>query len=177
MRPNDNPRSGNTPFLPLPKEGQGACVISWKGDGLRLLGCKGYWFIAYLQKGQTINGEYYVNLLMQLRKAIKSKRPGKLTKGVLFHQDNAPVMHTRQCVHGYNGCCVTVALNWLITLYILLIWPRLTIFCSPTRKQNKNIWLGSSIGPMMNSYLQLRNFSRIRMRASVPPFTTEIQAL
>ena len=25
----------------------------------------------------------------QLRKAVKTKRPGKLTKGVLFHQDNA----------------------------------------------------------------------------------------
>ncbi|XP_076029120.1 histone-lysine N-methyltransferase SETMAR-like [Oratosquilla oratoria] len=51
---------------------------------------KGIVFIDYLQKGKTINGKYYANLLMQLRKAIKSKRAGKLTKGVLFHQDNAP---------------------------------------------------------------------------------------
>ena len=29
----------------------------------------------------------------------------------------------------------------------------------------KHTWLGSSIGPMMRSYLQLRTFSRIRMRA------------
>ena len=32
--------------------------------------------------------------------------------------------------------CVTVALNLLITLHILLIWHHLTIFCSPTRKNN-----------------------------------------
>jgi len=51
---------------------------------------KGIIFIDYLQKGQTINGEYYANLLRQHRKAIKSKRPGKLTKEVLFHEDNAP---------------------------------------------------------------------------------------
>ena len=46
-------------------------------------------FIDYLQKGKTINGEYYAKLLKELRQAIKSKWPGKLTKGVLLHQDNA----------------------------------------------------------------------------------------
>ena len=50
---------------------------------------KGIVFIDYLEKGRTINGEYYADLLKQLRKEIKAKRPGKLTKGVLFHQDNA----------------------------------------------------------------------------------------
>ena len=60
--------------------------------------------------------------------------------------------------------CVTVALNWLITLHILLIWHHLTIFWSPTCKHT---WLGS-IRPMMRSYLQLRTFSRIRMRAFIP---------
>ena len=47
-------------------------------------------FIDFLQKGQTINGEYCANLLRQMRKAITSKRPGKLKKGVLFHRNNAP---------------------------------------------------------------------------------------
>ena len=32
----------------------------------------------------------------------------------------------------------------------------------------KHTWLGSSIVPMMRSYLQLRTFSRIRMRAFIP---------
>ena len=42
---------------------------------------KGVVFVDYLPKGKTINGEYYANLLRQLRQAIKAKRPGKLTKG------------------------------------------------------------------------------------------------
>ena len=50
---------------------------------------KGIVFIDYLQKGKTINGEYYANLRRELRQATKSKRPGKLAKGVLLHQDNA----------------------------------------------------------------------------------------
>lgn len=32
---------------------------------------KGIVFIDHLQKGHTINGEFYANLLVQLRKAIK----------------------------------------------------------------------------------------------------------
>ena len=64
--------------------------------------------------------------------------------------------------------CMTVALNWLITLHIHLIWHHLTIFCSPTWK---NTWLGSSIGPMMKSYsLPLRTFFFCF-------YTTGIQAL
>ena len=50
---------------------------------------KGIVFINYLQNGKTINGEYYAKLLKELRQAIKSKRPGKLTKSVLLHQENA----------------------------------------------------------------------------------------
>ena len=39
-------------------------------------------------------------------------------------------------------------------------------FLFPNMK--KKNWLGSSIGPMMRSYLQLRTFSRISMRDSIP---------
>ena len=51
----------------------------------------GMLMVDYLQKGQTINGTYYASLLRQLRENIKLKRHRKLSKGVLFHQDNAPV--------------------------------------------------------------------------------------
>ena len=62
---------------------QGQCgAINRKGDGLLVLGCVDF------QKSKTINGENYPNVLRQLQKAIKSTLPGKLTKGVLFHQDN-----------------------------------------------------------------------------------------
>ena len=60
-----------------------------------------------------------------------SKRSSKVTKGVLFHQDNAPAPSL--CLQLL--LCVTVVLNWLITLHILLIWHHLNIFHSPTGKK------------------------------------------
>ena len=47
----------------------------------------------FLPKRSTITGVYYANLLDQLRTAIREKRRGKLSKGVLLQQDNARV-HT-----------------------------------------------------------------------------------
>ena len=45
---------------------------------------KGIVFIKYIQKGRTINGKYYANLLSC------EKQSRQLAKEVLFHQDNAP---------------------------------------------------------------------------------------
>ena len=56
--------------------------IFWAKDGIIL--------IDYLPKGQTINSEYYLSLLVQLRNILKEKRPEKVTKGVSFMHDNAP---------------------------------------------------------------------------------------
>jgi len=56
--------------------------IFWDQDGILL--------IDYLPKGQTINAEYYLTLLVQLKDIFKGKRRGKITKGVLFLHDNAP---------------------------------------------------------------------------------------
>ena len=47
----------------------------------------------FLAKKSTITGAYYANLLDQLRTAIREKRRGKLSKGILLQQDNARV-HT-----------------------------------------------------------------------------------
>ena len=46
-----------------------------------------------LPKRNTITGVYYASLLDQLRTAIREKRRGRLSKGVLLQQDNARV-HT-----------------------------------------------------------------------------------
>jgi len=54
----------------------------WDQDGILL--------IYYLPKGQTINAEYYLSLLMQLKDILKEKRHGKLPKVGLFLHDNAP---------------------------------------------------------------------------------------
>lgn len=50
---------------------------------------KGILLIDYLQKGKTVNGEYYVKLLDKLDTIIKEKRPGSHKKKIIFHQDNA----------------------------------------------------------------------------------------
>lgn len=47
-------------------------------------------FIDYLERGQTINSEYYIALLERLKDEITNKRPHLKKKKVLFHQDNAP---------------------------------------------------------------------------------------
>ena len=46
--------------------------------------------IDFLVQGRTITGDYYSTLLTTLREKIEEKRRGKLSKGVLFLQDNAP---------------------------------------------------------------------------------------
>lgn len=54
---------------------------------------RGIIHIDYLEKGQTINGEYYCKLLDRFNNVLKEKRPHLAKKKVLFHQDNARV-HT-----------------------------------------------------------------------------------
>jgi len=56
--------------------------VFWDAEGIL--------FIDYLEKGKTITGEYYSNLLTRLYKKICEKRPGLQKKKIFFHQDNAP---------------------------------------------------------------------------------------
>ena len=74
---------------PLPKKfrvqksaGKVLASIFWNQDSILL--------IDYLPKGQTIYVEYYSSLLVQLKDILKEKCRGKVTKVVLFLQDNAP---------------------------------------------------------------------------------------
>ena len=46
-------------------------------------------FIDHLEKGKTINSDYYMASLGRLSAEIKKKRPHMQKKKVLFHQDNA----------------------------------------------------------------------------------------
>ena len=56
---------------------------------------KGVIMLDFVPKRSTITGVYYADLPDQLRTAIREKRRGKLSKGVLLQQDNARV-HTCQ---------------------------------------------------------------------------------
>lgn len=51
---------------------------------------QGIIFIDYLEKGKTINSDYYIALLDRLNEEIAKKRPHLKKKKILFHQDNAP---------------------------------------------------------------------------------------
>jgi hypothetical protein len=57
--------------------------VFWDAEGIL--------FVDYLEKGKTITGEYYSNLLTRLDKKIREKRLGlQKKKKIIFHQD----MHT-----------------------------------------------------------------------------------
>ena len=76
------------PGSPRPKKFKtqpSAGTVFWDAKGVIMLD--------FLPKRSTITGVYYANLLDQLRTAIREKRRGKLSKGVLLQQDNARV-HT-----------------------------------------------------------------------------------
>jgi hypothetical protein len=49
----------------------------------------GILLVDYLEKGATITDSYYTPLLDKVNQAMVSKQQGKLSKGVLFLQDNA----------------------------------------------------------------------------------------
>ena len=72
-------------FKTQPSAGKVMATVLW--------GAKGVVMLDFLPKRSTITGVYYANLLDQLRTAIREKRRGKLSKGVLLQQDNARV-HT-----------------------------------------------------------------------------------
>jgi hypothetical protein len=55
--------------------------------------------VDYLKRGATITVKYYVGLLDEMKQQLVSKHRGKLSKGILFLQDNAAphkaAIHTR----------------------------------------------------------------------------------
>jgi hypothetical protein len=56
-------------------------LVFWDAEGIL--------FIDYLEKGKTITGEYYSNLLTRLDETVRGKRPGLQKKKIIFHKDSA----------------------------------------------------------------------------------------
>ena len=71
-------------------------ISFWDSEGVLLINC--------LSKGQTVTGSYYANLLRQLWQKIKENRRGKLSLGVLFHQDNAPAHKSAEALAAIHDC-------------------------------------------------------------------------
>ena len=62
--------------------------------------------IDYLNPGETVTTRY-ITALSNLQQALRHRRCGKLTRGILFHHDNAPTHRSRECVsalsqHGFK---------------------------------------------------------------------------
>ena len=75
-----------------------ACLYIGKAMAFIFWDAEGILFIDFLPKDRTINSEYYCDLLEQLREAIDKKRPGKIERGVIFHQCNLshyPRLHAK----------------------------------------------------------------------------------
>jgi len=62
----------------------------------------GILFIDYLEKGKTINTDYYCALLERLKDEIAKKRPHMKKKKILFHQDNAPCHKSMKTMVKFN---------------------------------------------------------------------------
>ena len=90
-------------------------------------GAQGIMFIDYLAKGITINSEYYITLLVRLKK--------KYTFTETMHH----VISQSQRWQNYMNCI----LNGFHTCPILQIWPPATTGCLQTSKNvpGKEIWL------------------------------------
>lgn len=67
----------------FPSAGKVTASVLWDAHG-RI-------FIAYFQKGKTVNSGYYSNLLLHLSDEIKKEERPHLAKKKVFHQGNPPV--------------------------------------------------------------------------------------
>jgi histone-lysine N-methyltransferase SETMAR len=76
--------------------GKVMATIFWDTQGVIL--------IDYLPQGSTITGTYYKNVLNQLRDALKQKRRGKLSRGILLLHDNAPSHSSRIAQAALDEC-------------------------------------------------------------------------
>jgi histone-lysine N-methyltransferase SETMAR len=68
--------------MSVPSAGKVMASVFWDAEGIL--------FIDYLEKGKTITGEYYSNLLTRVDEKICEKRPSLQKKKIIFHQDKAP---------------------------------------------------------------------------------------
>ena len=83
-------------FRTQPSASKVMATVFWDSKGIIL--------IDYKPAGTSITGEYYANVIKQLRVAIKEKRRGKLAAGVLLLHDNAPVHKSRVAQAGIREC-------------------------------------------------------------------------
>ena len=92
-------RLGSPPpknFRTQPSASKVMATVLWDTKGIIL--------IDYKPAGTSITGEYYANVIKQLRVAIKEKRREKLAAGVPLLHDNAPVHKSRVAQAAIREC-------------------------------------------------------------------------
>lgn len=83
-------------FLKTASAGKVMASVFWDSEGVLM--------IDYLERGTTVTGVYYAELIRKLRKTIKEKRRGKLAQGVLLHHDNAPAHTSHVAMAAIHEC-------------------------------------------------------------------------
>ena len=83
-------------FRTQPSASKVMATVFWDSKGIIL--------IDYKPAGTSITGEYYANVIKQLRVAIKEKGRGKLAAGVLLLHNNAPVHKPRVAQAAIREC-------------------------------------------------------------------------
>ena len=83
-------------FCTQPSASKVMTTVFWDAKGIIL--------IDYKPAGTSITGEYYANVIKQLRIAIKEKGRGKLAADVLLLHDNAPVHKSRVAQAAIHEC-------------------------------------------------------------------------
>ena len=81
--------------------------ISTKVMALVFYDRQGVIHIDCLNPGETVTTARYTTALSNLRQTLRHRRRGKLTRGILFHHDNAPAHRSRERVsalsqHGFE---------------------------------------------------------------------------
>jgi [histone H3]-lysine36 N-dimethyltransferase SETMAR len=84
-----------TKFKVVPSAGKVMATMFWDMKGLLL--------VEYQEHGRTVTAASYCSLLERLKAAIKNKRPGLLTRGVLLLHDNARPHTARLTLEAINN--------------------------------------------------------------------------
>jgi len=83
-------------FRKIASAGKVMASVFWDSEGVLMIG--------YLERGKTVTGVYYAKLIRKLWSAIKEKRCGKLSHGVLLHQDNASAYTSAVAMAAIREC-------------------------------------------------------------------------
>jgi histone-lysine N-methyltransferase SETMAR len=84
-----------TKFKVVPSAGKVMATMFWDMKGVLL--------VEYQEHGRTVTAASYCSLLERLKAAIKNKRPGLLTRGVLLLHDNARPHTARLTLEAINN--------------------------------------------------------------------------